>query len=537
MKKRFIFDENYIKKYAKKDKIKWLVIGISALVLILIVIIVIMANRGKKDPVKPITPVFELKEELYIESGSTIPEAVDFFKTLENIDIDDIKVIYPEDFEISYDTSLCSEEEIEELDKNEDYDSHECVTKTLRTPSTYGITLIVLDKEYTVNLIIQDTQAPVISAKNLEIYYGNTYQVNDFIQFCVDASSECQVAFYDKDVDDNGNVIDYAQYTNPGTYQIRIYAKDKFDNVSEPVTVSLTIVEVESALYIVTFDSNGGSTVGSIKAPDGTAIVEPENPTRDGYQFVGWYLGNTKFDFNSLIDRNITLVAKWEKNGGGGGQTGPGTITVSSVSLDFKKINLTVGESKTVKASVYPANATNKTVTWSSKDTSIATVSNGKITGVKAGTTTITATAGGKSASVEVVVRETGGSTCTYGDANYNSQFILSVNLIQNNCAVDPNRTYNQVSTVVSKDHQRTVQVLTGMGLSVQNNYFEHKEVYANIKNTSGTGLVGVQITVTINVIDPDNPYVYMTASYIIKPDGSRQFIKNNITKNGINFS
>ena len=48
--------------------------------------------------------------------------------------------------------------------------------------------------------------------------------------------------------------------------------------------------------------------------------------------------------------------------------------------------------------------------------------------------------------------------------------------------------------------------------------------------------MVGVQITMTITVIDPQNPYTAMTAEYIIKPDGSRQFIKNNIKKNGVSF-
>ena len=39
-----------------------------------------------------------------------------------------------------------------------------------------------------------------------------------------------------------------------------------------------------------------------------------------------------------------------------------------------------------------------------------------------------------------------------------------------------------------------------------------------------------------LTVIDPENPYVAMSAEYIIKPDGSRHFIKNTIKKNQVSF-
>ena len=79
MKKRFIFDENYIKKYAKKDRLKWLIIGLSALVLIVVIIIVILATRNDTaDPVDPAVPSFKIKDELIIEAGSTLPDVTDY---------------------------------------------------------------------------------------------------------------------------------------------------------------------------------------------------------------------------------------------------------------------------------------------------------------------------------------------------------------------------------------------------------------------------------------------------------------------------
>ena len=85
-------------------------------------------------------------------------------------------------------------------------------------------------------------------------------------------------------------------------------------------------------------------------------------------------------------------------------------IDVTSVVVSTNNVQLEVGGSTTVTASVRPSNATNPTITWKSNDTSIATVNaNGKITGVKAGTTTVTAKSNnGKSASVSVSVIKKG---------------------------------------------------------------------------------------------------------------------------------
>ena len=79
-------------------------------------------------------------------------------------------------------------------------------------------------------------------------------------------------------------------------------------------------------------------------------------------------------------------------------------IPVQSVSLDKTSLELTEGGTGTLIATVEPNNATNKNVTWSTSNASIATVNNGEVTAVSAGTATITATADGKSATCTVTV-------------------------------------------------------------------------------------------------------------------------------------
>ena len=70
------------------------------------------------------------------------------------------------------------------------------------------------------------------------------------------------------------------------------------------------------------------------------------------------------------------------------------SVSVTGVSLNTTELSLYTGESMTLTAKVEPADATNQDVTWSSSDDTIATVdTNGKVTAVKEGTATITATA------------------------------------------------------------------------------------------------------------------------------------------------
>lgn len=66
-------------------------------------------------------------------------------------------------------------------------------------------------------------------------------------------------------------------------------------------------------------------------------------------------------------------------------------VAVSGVALDKKVATVNVGKKVTVKATVTPANADNKTLAWASSNTKIATVSNGVVKGVKAGRVIITA--------------------------------------------------------------------------------------------------------------------------------------------------
>ena len=63
---------------------------------------------------------------------------------------------------------------------------------------------------------------------------------------------------------------------------------------------------------IVTFDSNGGSSVDQQDVVKGEKATQPADPTKQDYLFDGWYYGDTLYDFSQPVNDNITLQAHWK---------------------------------------------------------------------------------------------------------------------------------------------------------------------------------------------------------------------------------
>ena len=93
-------------------------------------------------------------------------------------------------------------------------------------------------------------------------------------------------------------------------------------------------------------------------------------------------------ELNNMIASILDRIENLENQGGTGGGT---TIPVTGISLSTSTLNLIEGNSSTLTAIISPTNATNQNVVWSTNDSSVATVSNGVVTAVSAGSATITA--------------------------------------------------------------------------------------------------------------------------------------------------
>ena len=141
-----------------------------------------------------------------------------------------------------------------------------------------------------------------------------------------------------------------------------------------------------------------------------TATVKPDDATD---KTVTWTSSNTSVatvdggKVTAVAPGTATITAK------AGDKTTTCAVTVekkvvpvTSLTLDRTTLTMTEGDTQTLTATVKPDDATDKTVTWTSSNTSVATVDGGKVTAVAPGTATITAKAGDKTATCAVTVNQ-----------------------------------------------------------------------------------------------------------------------------------
>ena len=84
--------------------------------------------------------------------------------------------------------------------------------------------------------------------------------------------------------------------------------------ISQNITLYARYVPVETQIYTVTFDSNGGTDVLPQTVLEGEKATKPADPTTLSDEFDGWYIDKNfdkEFDFNTPITGDITLYAKW----------------------------------------------------------------------------------------------------------------------------------------------------------------------------------------------------------------------------------
>ena len=141
-----------------------------------------------------------------------------------------------------------------------------------------------------------------------------------------------------------------------------------------------------------------------------TAAVLPENAADKSVTWSSSDTGVATVDANGKVTAKSVGTATVTVTTTDGGKKATcavnvSPIEVSSVSLNKTELSLLVGGTETLTATVSPSNATDKSVTWSTSDATVATVDeSGKVTALKVGTATITAKAGAKSTQCAVTV-------------------------------------------------------------------------------------------------------------------------------------
>lgn len=178
-------------------------------------------------------------------------------------------------------------------------------------------------------------------------------------------------------------------------------------------TVTVTEPAAPVAVTGVTLNKNN-TTIYTGRTETLTATIQPADATNKA---VTWTSDNTGVaTINNGVVTGVSVgTATITVKTTDGGFTATCIVKVeeapivhpTGVSISKTSINLQVGGSETLTATVTPADANNKNVTWSTSDATVAAVDkNGKVTGIKAGNATITATTedGNKTATCAVTV-------------------------------------------------------------------------------------------------------------------------------------
>ena len=156
------------------------------------------------------------------------------------------------------------------------------------------------------------------------------------------------------------NEIDKDNAPDAATTTVKIYKdggkyepNDTFGNPD--VSPNYVWADV-TTYYEVTFDTDGGSAVDAQTVKYGETLAAFDEPTKDGYKFLGWYTkADEAFDLTTPITKSMTLTAKWERNTytiiyhGNGGVKVKGDKTYEQVT----SAKLPIGEPTTLKSAEF----------------------------------------------------------------------------------------------------------------------------------------------------------------------------------------
>ena len=229
-------------------------------------------------------------------------------------------------------------------------------------------------------------------------------------------------------VDANGLVTAVKE----GTATITAKANDG-SNVSASctITVNAAVVLVEGITLNATEQS---LTVGDTFAL--TAGVAPENATNKSLAWTSSDENVATVDANGLVTavKEGTAIITAKANDGSNVSASctinvsDSFIFVSKISLEKMQVTLNIGETATLNVTIEPANATNKEIAWKSSNPSIATVENGVVTAISAGTIYVSASStDGSNQSDVCIVTVNEGSAISSISANQESKTIYDL--------------------------------------------------------------------------------------------------------------
>ena len=182
------------------------------------------------------------------------------------------------------------------------------IGETSLTADTSGI--------YTISNIVEDKTVTIVTEEDtykLTIATGENYTVE-----LEEAGLDLNTVTYSKEVKFKVSAAKYYSITAVKLNgEALTIGEDGYYLVKNQVSDSTIAIEATRNKATVTFNTTGGTAIAAKTIDQGTK-VEEVIPTRaadeyyDAYTFDGWYLNGEKFNFETIIESDITLVAKWK---------------------------------------------------------------------------------------------------------------------------------------------------------------------------------------------------------------------------------
>jgi len=240
------------------------------------------------------------------------------------------------------------------------------ISESPYTYRPYAVTGVSLNKT--------STTLPIGSSETLTVTFTPTNARNKNVTWTTSNADVATVT--------DGTVTAVA----PGTAAITVTTEDG----EYTATCTVTVIRLTTGVTL----NKVNTTLPAGSSETLTATVYPLNATDKS---VTWTTSNAAVA--TVADGTVTAVAAGIATitaTAANGQTATCEVTVTQpvtgVSLNKTRLSITMGSSETLTATVAPANASDKSVTWTTSNAAVATVTDGIVTGVAPGTATITVT-------------------------------------------------------------------------------------------------------------------------------------------------
>lgn len=175
-------------------------------------------------------------------------------------------------------------------------------------------------------------------------------------KYVVSFDTDCEQSIASQEVVENEKAVKPEDPVKEGHEFLGWYNGEVEYKFDEAVIANIALkAKWEICVYTVSFETGTEETIDSQSIKYNKKASQPEDPSKEGYTFGGWYNGDVKYNFDDAVKGDVTLVAKWDEIP---------TFTVKFIAEGEVVEELTVQQGKDAKAPNAPTIEGKTFVKW-----------------------------------------------------------------------------------------------------------------------------------------------------------------------------